>query len=76
MVGCTHFVWRFTKVYDIVNKSVYQVYSEFGIQNSEFEIQNSELWIVTEMKKWAIWAIVKYIEAYGYFWRGFLFLRC
>ena len=24
------------------------------IQNSEFGIQNSELWIVTEMKKWAI----------------------
>ena len=34
--------------------------SEFGIQNSEFGIQNSELWIVTEMKKWAIWAIVAY----------------
>ena len=32
--------------------------SEFGIQNSEFRIRNSELWIVTEMKKWAIWAIV------------------
>ena len=32
--------------------------SEFRIQNSEFGIQNSELWIVTEMKKWAIWAVV------------------
>ena len=34
--------------------------SEFWIQNSEFRIQNSELWIVTEMKKWAIWVIVLY----------------
>ena len=32
--------------------------SEFGIQNWEFGIQNSEFRIVTEMKKWAIWAIV------------------
>ena len=57
-VGCTHSVWRFAQVYDIVNDSVYQVYSKFRIRNSEFRIRNSELWIVTEMKKWAIWAIV------------------
>ena len=64
-VGCTYSVCRFTQVYDIVNESVYQVYSKFRIQNSEFRIQNSEfriwnseLWIVTEMKMWAIWAIV------------------
>ena len=42
-VGCTHSVWRFTQVYDIVNESVYQVYSKFRIQNSEFRIQNSEI---------------------------------
>ena len=30
-VGCTHSVWRFTQVYDIVNESVYQVYSKFRI---------------------------------------------
>ena len=42
-VGCTHSVWSITQVYDIVNKSVYQVYSEFRIQNSEFRIQNCEL---------------------------------
>ena len=41
-VGCTHSVWRFTQVYDIVNESVYQVYSKFKIQNSELRIQNSE----------------------------------
>ena len=41
-VGCTHSGWRFTQVYDIVNESVYQVYSKFRIQNSEFRIQNSE----------------------------------
>ena len=33
---------RFTQVYDIVNESVYQIYSKFRIQNSEFRIQNSE----------------------------------
>ena len=44
-VWCTHSVWRFTQVYDIVNKSVYQVYSKFRIQNSEFSIQNSEFGI-------------------------------
>ena len=37
----THSVWCFTQVYDIVNESVYQVYSKFGIQNSEFRIRNS-----------------------------------
>ena len=41
-VGCTHSVWHFTQVYDIVNESVYQVYSEFRIRNSEFGIRNSE----------------------------------
>ena len=41
-VGCTRSVWRFTQVYDIVNESVYQVYSKFRIQNSEFRVQNSE----------------------------------
>ena len=41
-VGCTHSVWRFTQVYDIVNDSVYQVNSNFRIQNSEFGIRNSE----------------------------------
>ena len=43
--GCTHSVWRFTQVYDIVNDSVYQVYSKLRIQNSEFGIQNSEFGI-------------------------------
>ena len=51
-VGCTHSVWRFTQVYDIVNKASIKFIqnsefrirnSEFGIQNSEFGIQNSEL---------------------------------
>ena len=46
MVGCNHSVWRFTQVYDIVNNSVYQVYSKFRIQNSEFRIRNSEFRIV------------------------------
>ena len=35
-------VWRFTQVYDIVNESVYQVYSKFRIPNSKFRIQNSK----------------------------------
>ena len=42
-VECTQSVCRFTQVYDIVNESVYQVYSKFRIQNSEFGIQNCEL---------------------------------
>ena len=33
---------RLKQVYDIVNESVYQIYSKFRIQNSEFRIQNSE----------------------------------
>ena len=41
-VGCTQFVCRFTQVYDIVNESVYQVYSKFRTQNSEFRIRNSD----------------------------------
>ena len=61
-VGCTHSVWRFTQVYDIVNKASIKFIqiSEFRIRNSEFRIRNSELWIDTEMKKRAIWAIVLY----------------
>ena len=78
-VGCTHYVCRFTQVYDIVNETVYQVYSKFRIQNSEFRIQkselriqnsefrirNSELWIVTEMKKvWGWIHIIVELEIY------------
>ena len=44
--GCTHSVWRFAQVYDIVNDSVYQVYLKFRIRNSEFRIRNSEFRIV------------------------------
>ena len=38
-IGCTHSVWRFTQVYDIVNESVYQVYSKFRIQNCELSLK-------------------------------------
>ena len=41
-VGCTHSVWRFTQVYDIVIESVYQVYSKFRIRNSKFRIVNCQ----------------------------------
>ena len=41
-IGCSHSVLRFTQVYDIVNDSVYQVYSKFRIRKSEFRIRNSE----------------------------------
>ena len=53
-VGCTHSVWRFTQVYDVVNEASIKFIqssefrirtSEFGIQNSEFGIQNSEFGI-------------------------------
>ena len=58
-IGRFQSVWRFTQVYDIVNKSVYQVYSKFRIQNSEFRIQSCELSLKWKSDR-AIWA--KFIQ--------------